>query len=213
MRLELAIRGELGAWTAALAKSVEAGARRALRRVTYGMRSNLRGRIRRAGFRRPGLARAIAAKVDAAQLEGRVYSVARYRAGGQRSQPVDLVQLYAQGATITAANGRFLAVPTGEGPQRSGRGGSRPATPKEIADLGWKIAVISSRGGTAVSRGGTAVVLATAPGGTKVVTHVLVRQVGLRKRYDLAAGVTLWQGRLPAILAESIDAEAEKRGV
>lgn len=206
MRLELAIRGELGAWTAALAKSVEAGARRALRRVTYGMRSNLRGRIRRAGFRRPGLARAIAAKVDAAHLEGRVYSVARYRAGGQRSQPVDLVQLYAQGATITAANGRFLAVPTGDGPQRSGRGGSRPATPKELADMGWKTAVIPARGGNMV-------VLATAPGGTKVVTHVLVRQVGLRKRYDLAAGVTLWQGRMPAILAESIDAEAEKRGV
>lgn len=206
-QLDLAIRGELSTWTAAVAKSVEAGARRALRRATFGLRTNLRGRIRRAGFRSPGLAAALAAKVDAQQLEGRVYSVARYRAGGQRTQPLDLIQLYSEGATIQAASGSFLAIPTGLGPQRqAGRGRMRRATPQEIGEMGWKIAILPARGGKMV-------VLATLPSGAKVVTHVLVRQVSLRKRYDLDGGIALWQGRLPAILAESIDAEAGKRGV
>ena len=72
--------------------------------------------------------------------------------------------------------------------------------------MGWKISILPARGGNMV-------VLATLPSGAKVVTHVLVRQVSLRKRYDLDGGIALWQGRLPAILAESIDAEAGKRGV
>ena len=205
-QLKLAVLGNLQEYTAKLAKAVEAGCNRAVRRCTFGLRANLRGRVRRAGFRSPGLSKALAAKVDRSQLEGRVYSVARYGAGANRSGPADLIQLFAEGATITAAKGKFLAVPTGLGPMRGGRGGQRRATPQEIGDMGWKLAAIPSTRGRMV-------LLATLPSGTKLVTHVLIPQNTLRKRYDLAGGIALWQERMPKVLSEEIDKETEKRNV
>jgi len=205
-QLKLAISGNLGDYTNRLVKAVEAGSNNAIRRITFGLRANLRGRIRRAGFRSPGLAAAMAAKVDRSKLEGRVYSVARYPAGGYRSSPVDLIKLYSEGATIRAANGKFLAVPTGLGPMRSGRGGQRRATPAEVAAMGWKLAFLPSRQGRMV-------VQATLPSGTKIITHVLIPQNTLRKKYDLASGVSLWHSRINQVLASEIDKQVEKKGV
>jgi len=204
-QLKLAVSGDLQEYTATLAKAVETGCNRAIRRVTFGLRSNLRGRVRRAGFRSPGLSKALAAKVDRSKLEGRVYSVARYEASEGR-QAFDLIKLFEEGATITAAKGKFLAVPTGLGPMRGGRGGQRRATPQEVSDMGWKLAVLPSRGGRMV-------VLATLPSGVKIVTHVLIPQNKLRKRYDLQSGITLWEDRMSQVLAEEIDKASEKKGV
>ena len=205
-RLELALSGNLQEYTSSLAKAVESGCNRAIRRVTFGLRSNLRSRIRRAGFRSPGLGGALAAKVDRSQLEGRVYSVARYGGGDSRTGPLDLIQLFAEGARITAANGHYLAVPTGMGPKRSGRGGTRYATPKEITAMGWKTVALPSRNGRMVLR-------ATLPSGTKIITHVLIPENTLRKRYDLDSGISLWEGRIHTVLAEEIEKEVDKKGV
>jgi hypothetical protein len=46
-----------------------------------------------------------------------------------------------------------------------------------------------------------------------VVTHVLVRQVGLRKRYDIAGTVARYSGQFPEILAREINAAAEASDV
>lgn len=204
-QLSLVISGNLQEYTSRLAKAVEGGCNKAIRRVTFGLRSNLRGRVRRGGFKSPGLSRALAAKVDRSKLEGRVYSVARYEASEGR-QAFDLIKLFEEGATITAASGRFLAVPTGLGPRRSGRGGIRYAGPRELTDMGWKTVALPSRNGRMV-------LLATLPSGNKIVTHVLIPKNTLAKRYDLDSGITLWQGRIHEVLAQEIEKEADKRNV
>lgn len=207
MQLGLAIRGNLGVWSREVAKVVEEGGKAALRRTAFGLRNDVRGKLRGARFKRPGLKNAVAAKVtgEGDDLEARVYSVARYRAGGLRRQPVDLVALFSEGANISAAGGRWLAVATGEGPMRRGMGGLRFATPRETADMGWKIAIVPSR------NLGNMVVLGSWPGaaGARVVTHVLVRRVTLRSRYSLQQSVDVWMKKYPELLAEEINTRAD----
>src|SRR6266498_1287121 len=104
MQLSLAIHGDLRVWAKEVARVVDSGGRVALRRTTLGLRNNVRGKVRAAGFKSPGLSKAVAAKVTGrgADLEGRVYSVVRYKAGGLRRQAVDLITLFSEGATIRA---------------------------------------------------------------------------------------------------------------
>jgi hypothetical protein len=205
LQLGLAVRGDLRAWTKEVANVVDAGGRAALRRATFGLRNNVRGRIRRAGFKSGGLAKAVAAKVSGRglDLEGRVYSVARYKAGGFRRQSFDLIALFSEETTITPA-GNWLVIPTGEGPRKAGRG-DRSATPGELEAMGWKIAVIPAK------RAGNLVVVASWPGaaGARVVTHVLVPRVTLRSRYDLQGAINLWVPRLPELLATEINKRAD----
>ncbi len=212
MMIGIAIRGDLVKWAVAVNAVVEKGAQAGLRRTVFGLRNGVQHSIRAAGFRKAGLAKLVSAKVTGKgeDLEGRVRSVARYKTSTYRAQPVDLVALFGEGATVTAANGRWLAIPTGNGPRKPGRG-DRWATPREMAAIGWRV-------GIAQSGPGKAVVLA-APAGMqqRLVTHVLVRRVTLRKRYDLDAVVGRWAPRLPELMAIEInkaaDASAELRRI
>ena len=208
MMIGVAIRGDLRKWAVAVNAAVEKGTRAGLRRTVSGLRNGVRRSIRAAGFKKPGLVRLVSGKVTGKgeDIEGRVRSVARYKAGATRAAPVDLVALFGEGATVTAPGGRWLAIPTGNGPPKpSGRGGNRFATPREMAALGWKIGIAKSGAGKAVG------------GRERVVTHVLVRQVTLRKRYDLDAVVGRWVPRLPELMAIEInkaaDASAELRRI
>lgn len=207
MQLGLALRGNLKVWSNEVAKVVEDGGKAAIRRTVFGLRNDVRGKIRSAGFKKTGLRNTVVGKVtgDGDDIEGRVYSVAKYRPGGMRRQPVDLVALFSEGATITAAGGRWLAVATGEGPMRQGRGGLRPATPKEMAEIGWKVAIVPSR------YLGNLVVLGSWPGaaGARVVTHVLLRSVSLRSRYNLQQSVNVWMEKYSKLLAEEITTKAD----
>lgn len=204
MRLDLALSGDLARWTKDLGTAVNVGSTKALRITTFGMRKNLRQRITRAGFKSPGLSRALAAKVT--REEGRVYSVARFRAGATRSVDVDLIAVFQQGTTITGNNARYVAIPTGQGPRGTGRSSRRFARPAELAALGWRATTIQSKGGNLL-------VLATSPNGLKIITHVLVRQVSLRARYDLEPGVKLWEDKFFSILAGEVNQAAEARNV
>lgn len=206
-RLQLAVQGDLREWTFAISQAVEGGARVAMRKATFGMRNDLRARIRRARFRSPGLWRGLVGKVTGSgfDVEGRVYSVVRYKAGDRRRQETDLVLLYSQGATITASGGRYLAIPTGKGPRAISRGRARFALPSEMARLGWHTRVAPSRQGRKV------VIGRPQSGGQEVVTHVLVPNVNVQKRYDLDAGVEKWTRLLPKLLADAIDTEANKQ--
>lgn len=194
--LTLATRGQLGLYFKKINAAVDKGVRSGLRRTTFGMRNGIRTRIRRSGGFKTNFARLVVASVKGRGLDavGTVRSVATYDKGN-RAQPVDLVTLFSQGATIRAANGEWLAIPTGQGPITRARGKARLATPKEAAGYGFKLAFISSGNGRGV-------IINTA---RNQVWWVMVKKVTLRKRYDLDPYVQRWVPRFPAILAEEVN--------
>jgi hypothetical protein len=207
MLVQAFVEGNLGAFLRAQAAAVEKGGGRALRRVTGGIRGQIRRDIGRASFAGggKGLARAVRSRVrgKGADVEGIVYSKATYKASARRpGGPVDLVQLFGQGATIRAASGGWLAIPTENAWVKSGRGprGQR-MTPAEMIAAGAKLAFLPAGGGRMV-----AVIRHL---GASFVTHVLVRQVSLRKRYDLQSAVDRWVGRMPEIMTDEINRAAE----
>jgi hypothetical protein len=112
------------------------------------------------------------------------------------------VQLFGQGAVIRAAGGGWLAIPTENAWMKSARGprGQR-MSPREMIAAGARLAFLPARGGRMVA--------VLRQRGQTVVTHVLVRQVGLRKRYDIGGTVARYSGQFPEILAREINAAAE----
>lgn len=195
--LSLAVSGELSLYFKKINAAVDQGVRAGLRRTTFGMRNGIRTRIRRSGGFKTNFARLVVASVKGRGLDavGTVRSVATYDKGN-RAQPVDLVTLFSQGATLRAAKGKWLAIPTGHGPLKpGGRGRSRYATPSEALSLGNQLTFIPAGNGRAV----------LVNKARNVVTHVLIRQATLRKRYDLDPYVQRWVPRFPQILAEEVD--------
>lgn len=207
MQVGAFIEGKLGEDMAKSALAVDQGARKAMRRITFGIRTGVRKRVRAGGFRKPKLESLIKAKVSGSGLDlnGVVRSVAVYRPGRFRSERVDLIELYSEGATVTAANGRWLAIPTGEGTQRGGRGGQRMATPAEMKEQGLDVRFVP-----ATPR---PVIVWRQRSGRQVVTHVLVRQVGLRSRYRIEDVLARWTQRYSAAMSDEINKAAKKLGL
>src|SRR5690606_29278018 len=88
------------------------------------------------------------------------------------SGTVDLLLVFDEGALITGRGGKWLAIPTGIAPLKSGRGGARRATPAE-AGLNLVFLPAGSNRGVLVDPG------------SREVLYVLVKQVRVRKRIDL----------------------------
>jgi len=199
------IEGNLGAFLRAQAAAVDKGGAKAMRRVTGGIRAQVRRNITRAGF--TGGGRALAATVrsrvvgEGVDVEGVVYSKAIYKqSAGRPAGPVDLVQLFAEGAAIRSARGGWLAIPTDNAPLKSARGRGKRLTPAELIASGAKVRFVPA---------GNRLLIVVRQGGRDVVTHVLVREVRLRKRFDVQTAVDRWAGRLPDILATEINKAAD----
>lgn len=211
MSVQAFIEGNLGELLRAEAKALEKGCDRALRRASGGIRGQIRRNIARAGFAGGGKQLARTVRVSSIRGEGvernlvvyskAVYPVAPMRPGGA----IDLVQLFAQGATIRAAGGGWLAIPTDYAPVAGGRGVRRRMSPKEMIAAGVKLAFLPAGPGRLVA--------VRRERGRSIVTHVLVRQVSLRKRYDIQGAVDRWVARLPEIFAREINREVEKSAV
>ena len=136
----------------------------------------------------------------------RVYSKAVYRKG--RSAEIDLLAVFEEGAIVRARHGQgWLAIPTENAPWRSGRGGVRRAQPSEAAEgLRKHFAILPAAGNRAV----------IIDRRTKQVLWVLVRQVRIRKRLNIAAihekqGRELDQRFLKLLDAEDRRLEAKYR--
>lgn len=194
--LNLALTGDLAAYFKQVNAAVDRGIRGGLRRTTFGMRNGIRTRIRRSGGFNTRFDQLVVASVKGRGLDavGTVRSVARYDKGA-RTGPVDLVSLFSQGATIRAANGEWLAVPTGRGPITRARGKARLATPREAESYGFKLTFIRENQNRAV--------IINAP--RREVWWVLVKRITLRKRYDLDPYVDKWSARFPQILADEVN--------
>ena len=210
MMIQAFVEGELGHFLNAQSKAVGVGGGKAMRIVTGAIRKKIAGNIRRAGFRRrrrrPGAGGALARRRQGRRRRGRRLLQGDLRAGRMRpGGPVDLVQLFAQGATIHAASGTWLAIPTEYAPVAGGRGVKRRASPAEMQAMGIKLVFLPSGPDRAVA--------VRRDGGRSVVTHVLVRQVILRKRFDVESAVNSYVAQFPEILAREINAAAESSAV
>jgi hypothetical protein len=73
-----------------------------------------------------------------------------------------------------------------------------------MAAAGMKPAAIPARGGR--------MVIVIRQGRQTVVTHILVRQVSLRQRYDLKTTIDRSAGQFPEILVREINAAAVAAG-
>ena len=205
------IQGELGHLLNAQAKAVDRGARKAMKIVAGGIRRNIQRQVTQAGFARGGrtLAKAVRSRTRgrSVDIEAEVTSKATYAAGTRRPGGlVDLVQLFGQGTVIGAANGGWLAIPTKDAPLKSARGPVGQAmTPADMDAAGLKPAAIPARGGR--------MVIVIRQGRQTIVTHILVRQVSLRQRYDLQATIDRSAGQFPEILVREINAAADASAV
>lgn len=199
MELKLALDGNLQRWFDEAARSIDRGQRGALRRVTGNIGRGVQRRVKSGGFK-TNFAKLVKYSVKNERNEpyGEIRSVATY-SKGQRTGPVDLVQLFAQGETIRAKNGSWLAIPTAQAPLKRGKG-RRQASPSEAKQYGFKLAFIPAGPGKAV--------IINVP--RKQVWWVLVKKIDLRKRYELNDVVDRWVNRFDEVLAQEIIKAFEK---
>ncbi len=172
-----------------------------VRRTTFGLRNSLRRQIRNSGLGER-IPRLVSAALTETGTGGEVYTRTGGTAGGMRQQPFDLIEVFSQGATITPRRGRYLAIPTGFAPLQHGRGGGRRASPREMRDRGFKTWFVETGNGNGV--------IMAEIGGRTVATHVLVRRVTLRKRFDMEKPITRWTRRFPDIIVREMDKAAQK---
>lgn len=130
------------------------------------------------------------------------------------SNAPEIVGAFDRGVTIRSNNGFYLAVPL---PAAGARGGRRPLTPGMWeARTGVRLRFVYRRGRASLlvadevrlsSTGRAAVrrsrrIGPAQRGATTVPVFVLLPQVRLKKRLDLAAGVTSALGRLPQMIVD-----------
>jgi hypothetical protein len=190
---------------AANARAVEKGSNRALTRILGGIRTGLRRQVRRAGFKKPGLEKLVRVYIARDKQSGVVRSKAVMKANQRRAQDVDLVKLFSTGGNVRAARGSWLAIPTGEGPLATARGGGRSMTPDEMREKGLHIRIVPSKPHPVV-------VLDTGHG-TSVVTHVLFRNITLRARYRIDTVLNRWTPRYPQVLVDEIEKAAAAESI
>lgn len=204
--------------------------------IGQGMRDEMRrieraipGGIREAG---KGLQGELRRQVTTAGLGGRLARTWRLRGYPNRghdaaalvySKAPQIIRAHAEGATIRACRGAYLAIPTPSAPRA--RGGKR-ITPRLVEKMfGRRLRFVRRRGHNPVlvmdglvargSRGGlraATVRKASARRGsfvslsglTSVAMFVLVRQVTLRKRLDVSRAAQNWSARTPALIRQAI---------
>jgi hypothetical protein len=213
-------------FTARVIGSIEQGLRQEMRRIERaapegvraagkGLQDELRGQVTGAGLG-PKLARTWRHRAypnrghDAAAL---VYSKAP-----------TIIRAHGEGATIRPNASRWLAIPTDAAPKR-GTGGKR-VTPALVQQMyGRPLRYVRRRGRNPVlvmdglvARGGkqggfrSASVRRTKRRGahvslsglTSVAMFVLVRQVRLRKRFDVPRAAERWSAKVPELMRQAI---------
>jgi Family of unknown function (DUF6441) len=181
-----------------------------------GLRTELRRQVTSAGFGQK-LANAWRdmhypnRKLDAASL---VYTKAP-----------QIIRAFDEGAVIRSRRGRFIAIPT-ENVPRKGTDGKRisPSTfpehrfgplrfvprqsgPSLLVEDGLRASYSRQTGQLRGFRRATDRARRSGQGLTTVVMFLLVPQVKLRKRLDVARAAERWSGQLPALIEQQLRAE------
>ncbi len=208
MKLQAAIRGNLEKLLEAEIRAGEEAVTAAMREASDGLKGELRGQVTSAGL---GGRLAKTWRSQVYPKSGRSLGAAAL----VYSKAPRIVRAFAEGTTIRARGGGFLAIPTPAAPKR-GVGGKRisPSTwpearfgPLRFVSRGSGrpslLVAENLRAGTG-KRGGfrraSATALRTGRGLATVVMFVLVRQVRLKKRLSVDAAARRWLGRLPNLI-------------
>lgn len=215
MKLSARVSGDFGALLKAEVLSAERAVTAAITEATDGLKAELRQQVVQAGLGER-LARA---------WRSRIYPPGEpslKAAGFLWSKAPRLVSLYEEGAILRSAKGLFLAIPTsaagkyGDGGKKITPGGWERRTGLRLRFVyrrrGPSLLVadntrLNSRGlavsGTGRRQGAPYTRLA---GRTTVPVFILVPQVTVRKRLDVAGAAARWTAQLPAILVRHLTA-------
>lgn len=197
--LSLAVRGDLSTFVAAHNKALAQSLTVTVRATANTIRSRVQRQIRKNFHGADKLAKTFVQKNTPKSGYtltpiSRLSSRALYDAKGTRQEEVDLLALYQTAGTVTAASKHWLAVPTKDAPQKSGRGGKRYATPAE-SGLKFKFLRTADDGKA---------VLVPSPwrlSGRPPVMYVLLKQTSRQQRIDIDGEVTRAIANLPTFYA------------
>jgi hypothetical protein len=191
-------------------KAAERAATTGVREATDGLKAELRSQITSAGLG-TRLART---------WRGEIYPKGKASIGAAGlvwSKAPGIIRVYEDGATIRSAKGFFLAIPTAAA-GRYGDGGAKITPGGWERRTGQRLRLVYRRGAPSLlvadnmrartgKRGGfsraSAAALRSGRGLTTVPIFILVPQVTIRKRLDVAAAATRWQARLPGLVVQN----------
>ena len=216
MRLTAALSGDLRKLLAEEVRAAGTAVARGVRQAGEGLKGELRRQVAGAGLG-GRLANAWRdrhypnQKVDAASL---VWTKAP-----------QIIRAFDQGAVIRSRRGRFLAIPTENAP-RKGTDGKRisPSTfpnhrfgplrfvprqsgPSFLVADGLRASFSKQTGGLRGFRRATERARRSGQGLTTVVMFLLVPQVKLSKRLNVARAAERWSGQLPALIERQLRSE------
>jgi hypothetical protein len=135
------------------------------------------------------------------------------------------IRAFDEGAVIRSSRGRFLAIPTENAPRKGTDGRRirpitfpehrfgplrfvpRPSGPSLLVVDGLRASFSRQTGQLRGFRRATDRARRSGQGLTTVVMFLLVPQVKLRKRLDVARAAERWSGRLPALIEQQLRSE------
>jgi hypothetical protein len=141
------------------------------------------------------------------------------------SKAPQIIRAFDEGATIRSKRGRFLAIPTENAPRKGTdrrrisprtfpehrfgplRFVPRQSGPSLLVVDGLRASFSRKTGQLRGFRRATAAARARGDGLATVVMFLLVPQVKLRKRLDVARAAERWSGQLPALIEQQLRSE------
>jgi hypothetical protein len=210
MKLSLTTVGSLAAIMTAEVKAAEQAATKGVAAATEGLKTELRTQVTNAGLG-PRLARTWRSEI---YPRGRSSISA---AGLVWSKAPGIIRVYEDGAIIRSKSGFFLAIPTeaagrfGDGRRRITPGGWERRTGQRLRFVyrrnGASLLVADNMRARTGKRGGysraSAAALRSGRGLVTVPIFILVPQVTVKKRLDVASAAERWVDRLPGLVTRN----------
>jgi hypothetical protein len=204
MRLSATIIGDLGRIMAEEVKAAEQAVSKGVGEATEGLKSELRTQVTNAGLG-PRLARTWRSETYP-RGQASISS-----AGLVWSKAPGIIRVYENGAIIRSKNGFFLAIPTaaagryGDGGRKITPGGWERRTGQRLRFVyrrnAASLLVADNMRARTGKRGGYS--RASGRGLVTVPIFILVPQVSVRKRLDVASAAQRWVDRLPGLVTRN----------
>ena len=207
MKLSLTTLGSLAAIMAEEVKAAEQAVSKGVGAATEGLKTELRTQVTNVGLG-PRLARTWRSEI---YPRGQVSISA---AGLVWSKAPGIIRVYEKGAVIRSRNGFFLAIPTeaagrfGDGRRKITPGGWERRTGQRLRFVyrrnAASLLVADNMRARTGKRGGfsraSAAALRSGRGLVTVPIFVLVPQVTVRKRLDVASAARRWEDKVPGLI-------------
>ncbi len=212
MHISAKVEGDFGKLVDNIGGHMQSAFRKGVKQTTDGLKTDLRKQVESAGL----------GKRLANTWRGNVYPQRGVRtfnpAGVVFSKAPVIVRTFDEGAVIRSKHGPFLAVPTENVQREHGRRG-RKLNPASFAEAGIRLRFIPPSGNRRVAllvaddfrinkkgrpRYGSATARRTGRGLATVVMFILIPQVRLRKRLDVARATGTWERKFPSLIEKEL---------